>query len=69
MDEYIPVSVRVENARKKCKQCANKCGDFTGCKYPVILERTKEYTRMCRLISMSKDGLTCQLFVPKEGKK
>ena len=58
MRRFTPLSKRQENAKKMCAQCEHLHGD--KCDHPVILDRS--VGSATRLIHMSGDGLTCQIF-------
>ena len=58
MRRIIPLSVREKNAKKMCAQCEHLHGD--KCDHPVIVDR--KYGMTMRLVYMSDDGLTCQIF-------
>ena len=55
---FVILSKRLKNAAKMCSQCEHNHGGI--CDHPVILDR-KTGSRT-KLIHMSDDGLTCQIF-------
>ncbi len=58
MRRIIPLSKRMANAEKMCAQCEHLHNG--KCDHPVVIDRSKGIGT--RLVHMSDDGLTCQIF-------
>ena len=54
------LSKRLENAKITCSRCSRNINGW--CKYPILMEFNEGTIRVTRLIHLSDDGLTCQLF-------
>ena len=61
------LSKRMENAKITCSKCKNNVNGW--CKYPILMEFKEGTVRATKLIYMSDDGLTCQLFREPINKK
>ena len=54
------LSKRLENAKITCSKCSRNLNGC--CKYPILMEFNEGTIRITKLIHLSDDGLTCQLF-------
>jgi hypothetical protein len=58
MKRFFLLSEREKNAAKMCSQCEHNHGG--KCDHPVVLDR--KYGTFTKLVYMSDDGMTCQIF-------
>ena len=59
------LSERQRNANITCSKCSRNVNGW--CNYPILTEFKEGTVRVTKLIYLSDDGLTCQLF--KEAKE
>ena len=57
---YLLLSKRLENAKITCSKCSRNVDGW--CKYPILMKFKEGTVRATKLIHLSDDGLTCQLF-------